>query len=137
MSEPHPPPQPAGPPPLPLPPAPPPPGYGYRAPAAPPDFSRAFPVQAAKASLYSALFAFLTNFCAVQGGAGMPAVGHVLIAVLCGVMIIGGFVLGIVALSKNRLSRFPGVTAYAVAGIAINGFFLLANAFLWGRLFFS
>ena len=54
-----------------------PPGYPYpplrqRTMPPAPDLSKAFPVQAAKFSVYSAIFAFLINFVTVQGGRGMP-----------------------------------------------------------------
>jgi hypothetical protein len=103
--------------------------------ANPVDVSRAFPVQAAKFSLYSALFAFVINCFAVQGGRAMPAIANLLIAVICGVLILGGFVLGIVALAKNRRTKLPGVTGYAVGGILINGLFLVLNVVLFTRLF--
>jgi hypothetical protein len=93
-----------------------------------------FPVQAARFSVYSALFAFAINCAANQGGRGMPWFGHLLIAGVCFLLIVSGFILGIVALVKNRGRNLPGVRGYAITGIAINGFFLLANVLLFGRL---
>ena len=95
-----------------------------------------FPVQAARFSVYAALFAFLIN-CAANSatrGGGMPWWGHLLVAGVCLLLILSGFILGIVALVKNRGRNLPGVRGYAIAGIAINGFFLAANVVLFGAL---
>ena len=98
-----------------------------------------FPVQAARFSVYSALFAFLINCAANQAGrgGGMPIIGHLLVAGVCLVLIVSGFVLGIVALAKNRGRNLPGVRGYAITGIIINGFFLVANVLLFGSLLFK
>jgi hypothetical protein len=101
------------------------------------EVSGEFPVQAAKFSVYAAVFAFFINFFAVRGGGAMPAVGLVLVAGICGLLILAGFVLGILALVQNRRRQLPGVRGYAISGIAINGLFILLNILLLGRLLLS
>lgn len=106
-----------------------PPTLPYQAPAlegAPgADVSKSLPVQAAKYSVYSGLFAFLIDFFSKQGATSMPKLALLGIALLCLILIVSGFVMGIVALVRNRATQYPGVTSYASAGIAINGIMLL------------
>ena len=102
-------------------------------PAAPVNPNKEFPVQAAKFSLYAALFAFLIN-CATTQQRGAPTAWLLVVTVLCFLLIVSGFVLGLIALVKNRTRKLPGVRGYAIAGVAINGFFLLANILLFGNL---
>ena len=103
-------------------------------PAGTANLNKEFPVQAAKFSVYAALFAFLINCATTQQGRGAPTFWLLIVTLLCFVLIVSGFVLGIVALVKNRTRKLPGVRGYAIAGVAINGFFLLANILLFGNL---
>lgn len=102
-----------------------------------PDFSQELPVKTAKASVYCALFAFFANSFGVR--ADMPPVGRYLMIALIAVLILGGLASGIVALVQNRSHRYPGVSIYAIIGIAINGLFLGANivVLVWGRSVFQ
>ena len=96
-----------------------------------------FAVQAAKFSLYTPIVLIVLNM-AVQGGAkgsqtvsndGLARLGIIILSSISLVLVIAGFVLGLVALAGMKRHGTKNILGRAVTGVVLNGLFLLAWVF--------
>ena len=88
---------------------------------------QSFGVQAARFSLYAPIVAIVLNVCATGN---KDRIGMVTIGVTNLILIVAGFVLGVVALISTRRYGGKGILGRAVAGVALNGLFLLSGLVL-------
>ncbi|HEY0009411.1 MAG TPA: hypothetical protein VGB55_11855 [Tepidisphaeraceae bacterium] len=110
--------------------------------ATPRSSTRVFPLRAAKYAFYSGIVVWLIIFLTIflvrvlrDFDRYLPIWCSALIGLTCVFLILSGFVLGVLALIGNRQSHTPGLTGYAITGVAINSLFIgvpLAGAMYLG-----